>query len=602
MSGGHFVIGLKRIAPLVLFALFAVVATWPLVGAISTRLPLGNEEARTVPYFNLWTLAWNIQCVEQGGTVFSSRYWDAPIFFPEQNCLAMSEAQPLTMALAPIHWVTDNYALSYNLYFLLSLTLNGWVTWIVLRRQGMGVAVALAGGIAMLFLPAVHWQAGVLQLVPIWAIVWSIDGLRRILVPSIALIRSSRAHETATDEAEAKVISPGLDSVSIEFKPTSVWKDGLGLALAVTAVFWMCVHHGVFLVVVFSLSAPLFFVTNFSRGAMKRLFLAAGVLLCTVGPIAWRHHQVNQQFGFARDHEVVEQLSGQVTDYGMYYGKSMIAPATGLRPWCLSPGWSKVALGVLGGLLGIVGAIQRWRVLFLLCVGIVSLALSLGTNLQIGDWNIWDFLAGFVPGLAQVRSAYRFCYFVQIASVLLAAEALHFGWQKRATLVKPWLRWPLTLLLSAALSWMALDPWPPSMRLCVLPSTSASWPSKLGSTTDGAVLFLPMLSEGTVRDFESTAEWMMQLLPTGKAMVNGYSGFFPESNLELARQVATNGMDKSMQQQLVSIGIRYVIVTSSYVGHGADDWREMKLLSDPTDSVRLYQLPNFSSNSQTFKP
>lgn len=94
----------------------------------------------------------------------------------------------------------------------------------------------------------------------------------------------------------------------------------------------------------------------------------------------------------------------------------------------------------------------------------------------------------------------------------------------------------------------------------------------------------------------------MQLLPTGKAMVNGYSGFFPESNLELARQVATNGMDKSMQQQLVSIGIRYVIVTSSYVGHGADDWREMKLLSDPTDSVRLYQLPNFSSNSQTFKP
>lgn len=604
MSRGHFVIGLRRIAPMVLFALFAVAATWPLAGSISTRLPLANEEARTVPYFNLWTLAWNIQCVEQGGTVFSSRYWDAPIFFPEQNCLAMSEAQPLTMALAPIKWMTDNHALTYNLYFLLSLTLNGWVTWLVLRRQGIGVAVALAGGIAMLFLPAVHWQAGVLQLVPIWAIVWSIDGLRRILVPIIQRIEArGGAQETSTDEAGAKAISPASEPVSNSITSSNrYWKDGLRLALAVTAVFWMCVHHGVFLVVIFSLSAPLFFVTNFSRETLKSLFLAASVLLCTVGPIAWRHHQVNQQFGFARDHEVVEQLSGQVTDYGTYYGKSMIAPAEGLRPWHLSPGWSKVALGLLGGLLGIVGAIQRKRVLFLLCVGMVSLALSLGTNLQIGDWNIWDFLAGYVPGLAQVRSAYRFCYFVQIVSVLLAAEALHLGWQKRSTLVKPWLKWPLTFLLTAALGWMAMDPWPPSMRLCVLPSTSESWPSKLSSTTDGAVLFLPMLSDGTVRDFEPTAEWMIQLLPTGKAMVNGYSGFFPESNLELARQIATNGMDKSMQKQLVSIGIRYVVVTSSYVGHGDDDWSEMKLLSDPTESVWLYQLPNLSSYSQTSKP
>lgn len=111
-----------------------------------------------------------------------------------------------------------------------------------------------------------------------------------------------------------------------------------------------------------------------------------------------------------------------------------------------------------------------------------------------------------------------------------------------------------------------------------------------------------MLADGSVHNFESTAEWMVLLLPTGKAMANGYSGFFPESNLELAQQIATNGMDKLMQQQLVGVGIGYVVVTSAYTGHASDDWSEMKLLSDPAERVRLYQLPNFPSNSQTSKP
>ncbi len=598
MSSGHFVNGLGRIVPLVFFAILAVVATWPLVESITTSLPIANEEVRTVPYFNLWTLAWNIQCIEQGATVFSSRYWDAPIFFPEQNCLAMSETQPLTMALAPVQWITGNQATTYNLYFLLSLSLNGWVTWLVLRRRGMGVAVALAGGTAMLLLPSVHWQAGVLQLVPVWAIVWSIDELMRILVPSRQPDQNSKAEKSSTDVAGVDIIGQTSKAASSLIPSSNLsWKHGLRLALAVTAVFWMCVHHGVFLVVVCSLSAPLFFVTSFSSGALKNLLLAAGVLLCTVGPIAWRHHQVNSQFGFMRDHEVVEKLSGQVTDYGTCYGNSLIAPVKGLRPWYLSPGWSKIALGLLGGLLGIVGAIQRRRVLFLLCLGTVSFALSLGTNLQIGEWNFWDYLASSVPGLAQVRSVYRFCYFVQIASVLLAAEALNYGWQLRAGLANSRLKLSATMVLTAALGWLALDPWPPAMRLCVLPSSSENWQSTLSSVTGGgAVLFLPMLAEGSVRDYESTAEWMVQLLPTGKAMVNGYSGFFPESNLELARQIATNGMDQSMQKHLASLGIGYVVVTSSYAGHPSDDWSATKLLSDPTESDRLYELPNTPSN------
>lgn len=120
----------------------------------------------------------------------------------------MSEAKPITMAMAPLQWMTNNHALTYNIYFLLSLTLNGWVTWLVLRRQGIGVAVALASGIAMLLLPAVHWQAGVLQLVPVWAIVWSLCGLRRILVPDIPPTVKAEAKDFSSTETGGTQSSP----------------------------------------------------------------------------------------------------------------------------------------------------------------------------------------------------------------------------------------------------------------------------------------------------------------------------------------------------------------------------------------------------------
>src|SRR4051794_8873345 len=80
------------LAALALYAVAAVVGTWPLALRISTHLPLGSLHNATVPFFNLWTLEHNVRSLARG----YAGYWDAPIFYPTPGAFALSEAQALT--------------------------------------------------------------------------------------------------------------------------------------------------------------------------------------------------------------------------------------------------------------------------------------------------------------------------------------------------------------------------------------------------------------------------------------------------------------------------------------------------------------------------
>jgi hypothetical protein len=55
----------------------------------------------------------------------------------------------------------------------------------------------------------------------------------------------------------------------------------------------------------------------------------------------------------------------------------------------------------------------------------------MGNHLSLGNWSAWDGLVNYVPGFSQVRSAYRFIYFLQIAIVLSAAIGIRWiaRWQ-----------------------------------------------------------------------------------------------------------------------------------------------------------------------------
>src|SRR5690349_7977848 len=70
-----------------LYVTAALLVTWPLARHLTSHLPLGGLDAPTVPWFNLWTLAWNADRLAHG----LHGYWDAPIFYPARDTFALSE-------------------------------------------------------------------------------------------------------------------------------------------------------------------------------------------------------------------------------------------------------------------------------------------------------------------------------------------------------------------------------------------------------------------------------------------------------------------------------------------------------------------------------
>ena len=160
-----------------LFLLLAVASTWPLVTRMESAIPQGCERVATVPLFNLWTIWWN---ADRAGSMLD-RYWDAPIFAPSEKAFALSESQPTTIAVAPIVWILGSRTLAYNVYLLSMLVLNGWCGSLLVGSLTRNRLAGTWAGAALLLLPLVHWQLGVLQLTSISGVVLTLHFLIRFI-------------------------------------------------------------------------------------------------------------------------------------------------------------------------------------------------------------------------------------------------------------------------------------------------------------------------------------------------------------------------------------------------------------------------------------
>ncbi len=441
---------------ILLYVAWSCVLTWPLASAFSSKFPLGIEFTRAVPQLNMWTIWWNADRLQHGW----SGYWAAPIFHPYPDAFALSEPQPITMLLAPLVWLFPASAVPYNVYFLISLTLNGLLAELVLREMKVAAVPAIFGGLLMAALPFVHWQRDAIQLVPIWGILWFWLALARFAVKPI-LGRS------------------------------------LVVGLAFSSVVLSCLHYSLFLAML-SCAACWWLVsdrlTNWRFWA--GLFAAALVALLLSGPFVLRQVQVLRSDEWHRDTNLVESLSAWPRDYlwvwnASWHGAPPIdAPERGY--WNMSPGWMALALAFTG--LGIhCGRWFRFRYLIpfaeiideesippaaetafavdeqedrahddkprsatrwlglLTTVAVVSLILSCGTHLrwdgvdlqkapstllrcvcahfQCGAFDLHQAFVDILPGYRQLRSPFRFGLFVQLAVLLLAAVGADFLWK-----------------------------------------------------------------------------------------------------------------------------------------------------------------------------
>ena len=518
---------------------------------IASRIPASKEGIATVPLFNAWTIAWNAHCAARG----MSGYWDAPIFHPLKGTFAFSEPQPATLIVAPAIWWLRSPAIAYNGYMLTSLTLNGLFTVYLMRTMRVGWIASVVAGVAMIQHPLMHLQIDVVQLMPVWGILWTLASL-------IRLRKAAMASNSPITPMEAAIERDNRIR-------RSVILGGSVTGLAFVSVFAVSAHHGLFLSLLLAatglLIVPWKHFLQWLPGAVLALLIAAGLLLPLLFPVA----RVMREHSFERSESLVAQLSIKPIDY-------LVEPSTALIKchmvareghWQISPGWTRVMLAFIATCVSILPkyrsrSVEMW---FLISVAIVAFLLSLGVNLQIGRWNVWTTLTQYVPGVSQVRSAFRFAYFVQIVVIVLAAIGLDWLWalfrcQRHARSLSQWI-FSAVFVTLASLTMFEIPL--PAVQLVGVPKILPSeWKSFVKSNLkDGnGVLLMPYVNGTTVRDFDVTARWMLSSVLDDIPLINGYSGFFPESHFRLQQAIDADPWSDVTLGLLYGAKIQFVVL------------------------------------------
>ena len=501
---------LNQVQPIFFFIVSSVILTWPLGLHIATSLPLGSESAATVPYFNLWTIGWNVDRLLVG----FQDYWNAPIFYPNAGAFAFSDPQLLTGLISTPLWSVAP-TLAYNITLLIFITLNGSAVYYFLKSQDFSIVVAFLSGFLVQALPFLTHERGVLQLQPIFGIIWAVDLMIRLL-----------------QRAQIK------------------WSVLLGLSIAVT--FLTSEYYGVFLSILLPVLLLIYLIKfGVANIPWKHIFISCSIAAFLTLPILVPQQNILNSYSFERSIKTIEKNSATFTDYLVpsEYINSANIYSPDHNGQHLFPGFLGFILGGFGIILGLKDPTKRTYTTFLLITGLIFLLLSLGINIRVGESYPYNFFRDHFPGLKNLRSPFRFGLWVQISLGLLTAITLESIWERRKfvaififllSLVEVF---PINQTFSAP---------PPEIELKT--EYSATMPA----------IFLPFVQGSEARDYQDTTIWMLQMLPSSMPLTNGYSGYFPSQNRLLKQQMKYFPTDEGLLA-LQALGVQTIFITKDWL-------------------------------------
>ncbi len=475
---------------LVAFVGLALVWTWPLARHISSRIPHDPGD----PILNIWLLWWNAHAIP-----FTERWWNPPIFYPMPGALALSEhLAGIGLFATPLQWLHANALSAYNVALILSFTLSGFFTFLLVLRlvppsspAFTCQAAAICGALAYGFGP---YRAGQLAHLQVLTSQWM----------PLALL-AMHAHV----------------------------EDGRRRWLLVFAAAWLlqALSNGYYLLffpvlVVCWLAWFVDWRRTPSRGiALAATWICASLLLV---PLLLKYARIQRGLGLGRTADEMVLFSATPESFrhasGMLaFWPSSAAPTT---EDFLFPGVTSVALVIAGcaaaafrarptveaGEAGRTGhASSTSALVFYVGAAVLMWALAFGPAPPGSGMLIWarpyTFLV-HLPGFDSLRVPARFA----MLATLCFATAAGLGFARIAPRQNP-SRW---LVAAVAIIGLMADGWMRTMPLAAPPGRLM-----LADVPQALVLALPA-NEGQV-----DVAAMYRQTVHGRPIVNGYSGYTP---------------------------------------------------------------------------
>lgn len=486
-----------------LFLALTSFLTYPQVRHLTTGVNDAGD-----PLLNVWAVAWIAhQLPFSPGHIF-----DANIFYPERRTLAYSEALLVPGVLsAPIIWLGGGPVLAYNLLFLSGFVFSGVGTFLLVRLLTGRTDAAILSGIFFAFQP------------------YRIDHY------------------------------PHLQMQMTQFMPLALWalhraiasgrvRDGVVTGLFVACTALSSTYYGVFFAAYLAVVGIVLLLTV-GRERFRRVTtaLAVGAVLCgaVVQPAARAYLMNRKQVG---------ERSAEEAHLGSAEPRNYLATTENIALY----GWTskrfgkdeaRLFPGATVTALAIVGAWPPWSP--------ASVAYTVGTffafDVSLG-WNglSYPVLYKTLQPFRALRVPARMGILVGLSLSILAG----FGVariMKRIRRVAA--RVTLTAILATAaafeyrpVSLSLFDVWP------TVPSVYESMPAD----EEGALLDLPLDVHDPSYMYFSTTHW--------RPLLNGYSGFFPRSYMELRQQIERFPSDDTIAY-LQRRRVRFLVLHEKFYDH-----------------------------------
>jgi hypothetical protein len=498
---------------LALFVVLTAVMTWPQV----LRMTDGVHDPGD-PLMVTWVLGWVAHQLPRA----PAHIFDANIFFPERNTLAYSEVLLVPgLFAAPLHWLGVSPILIYNLVLLSGFAISGVGVALLVRRLTGNDGAAILAGIIFAFPPYrmdhyAHLQLQQTQFIPL-----TLWGFHRL-----------------------------LDSGRL--------RDGVLFGVCAACQMLSCVYYGIFLVPYMAVVCGTMLIAKgaLSRERIVALVVAGAIVTVAMVPVGRAYLAARRVVGERRSDEIAKNSATwrnylAPPEVNLVYGKVFARFMDPERR--LFPGFVAVALALVGlwprtrqGLRGFARAPQCAYALGL----ILAFDVSLGFNGLIYR-GLYDYFLPFKALRIPARMGLMVCFSLAILAGYGAAriaERLRSPTTRRAVLTFAGVLMLIEYASTPIELWAA--PRQP-------PQVYADLVRDIGDGPTSVIFEFPTgMMEDPEYLYYSTFHW--------QNLVNGYSGFFPPSYVQIVNAVRDFPDERSISA-IKQRGARYLVIHGEWL-------------------------------------